>query len=314
MLAALAGQPPPCATSPRATDDDPADRAARRAGPRCSTCSPSTRSASPTRASCAPPPSAGSILELARAIGYELNPGVAASTCSPSRWRPRRARPPSAAIPVGTKAQSIPGQDEQPQIFETVEAIEARAAWNALRVRSRETTSPARATSSSTCAASPCAQAGGRADRGQRKARAQAGGGPGGRPLAAPARRPGGGGPAGGSAGGGQGIHPRLPRQGAGRPGPRRPGAPRLRPAPAGLGLRPQRPPSGRPCPRASSRASLGSTTTMPFPSRRPSGRTSPSPRSRATLPRSSWTRSTPRSSPTAGWSSPRPRRPSSTG
>jgi predicted phage baseplate assembly protein len=37
-------------------------------------------------------------------------------------------------IPVGTKAQSVPGQDELPRTFETVEQIEARPEWNALRV------------------------------------------------------------------------------------------------------------------------------------------------------------------------------------
>ena len=79
-----------------------------------------------------------SILELARAIGYELNPGVAASTWLAFTLETAQGSPASAVIPLGAKAQSIPKQDELPQVFETVEALEARAAWNAMRVRSRE--------------------------------------------------------------------------------------------------------------------------------------------------------------------------------
>ena len=79
-----------------------------------------------------------SILELARAIGYELNPGVAASTWLAFTLETAPGSPASAAIQAGAKAQSIPKQDEMPQVFETIETLEARAAWNALRVRSRE--------------------------------------------------------------------------------------------------------------------------------------------------------------------------------
>ena len=85
-----------------------------------------------------------SILELARAIGYELNPGVAASTWLAFNLETAPGSPPSAVISAGAKAQSIPRQDELPQVFETVETIEARAAWNALRVRSREMRFPSK--------------------------------------------------------------------------------------------------------------------------------------------------------------------------
>jgi hypothetical protein len=74
-----------------------------------------------------------SILELARAIGYELNPGVAASTHLVFAVESAPGAPGVATVPVGTRAQSIPGQNERPQTFETVEAITAYAAWNALR-------------------------------------------------------------------------------------------------------------------------------------------------------------------------------------
>src|SRR5262249_46039293 len=39
---------------------------------------------------------------------------------------------------VGVKIQSVPGPGEQAAIFETVEAIEARTAWNALRPRLKQ--------------------------------------------------------------------------------------------------------------------------------------------------------------------------------
>jgi len=76
-----------------------------------------------------------SVLELARAIGYELNPGVAASTYLAFTMEEAVGAPASATIAIGTKAQSIPAQDEKPQTFETVAAAEARPIWNRLRPR-----------------------------------------------------------------------------------------------------------------------------------------------------------------------------------
>ena len=40
---------------------------------------------------------------------------------------------------IGTRAQSVPGPDEQPQSFETIEAIEARVEWNAILPQLTET-------------------------------------------------------------------------------------------------------------------------------------------------------------------------------
>ena len=76
-----------------------------------------------------------SVLELARAIGYELNPGVAASTYLAFTMEDAVGAPADVKIPIGTKAQSIPGQDEKPQTFETVAEVEARPIWNKLRPR-----------------------------------------------------------------------------------------------------------------------------------------------------------------------------------
>ncbi len=73
-----------------------------------------------------------SILELARLIGYKLNPGVAASTYLAFTLEDAPGAPGQATIDIGTKVQSIPGPGEKPQTFETVEKIEAKAEWNAL--------------------------------------------------------------------------------------------------------------------------------------------------------------------------------------
>jgi len=79
-----------------------------------------------------------SLLELARSIGYELRPGVAASTHLAFTLDDAPQAPGEATILLGAKVQSVPGQDEKPQTFETVEELYARAEWNALRPRLRE--------------------------------------------------------------------------------------------------------------------------------------------------------------------------------
>jgi len=100
-----------------------------------------------------------SVLELARAIGYELSPGVAASaylqfnveevigTAAPAVSIPgvriqSPAGPGSAVfnsgivdIPRGTQVQSVPAPGQLPQTFETSADFEARVDWNALSPR-----------------------------------------------------------------------------------------------------------------------------------------------------------------------------------
>jgi hypothetical protein len=73
-----------------------------------------------------------SVLELARAIGYELNPGVAASTHLVWEVDPSTEK---VILAAGTKVQSMPGQDELPQTFETSFRLIARSDLNALRPR-----------------------------------------------------------------------------------------------------------------------------------------------------------------------------------
>ncbi len=82
-----------------------------------------------------------SVLELAREIGYELSPGVAASaflafTVDTTAGTLAAAGTQAVAImPEGTRVQSIPGPGELPQTFETSNELTARGEWNALRPR-----------------------------------------------------------------------------------------------------------------------------------------------------------------------------------
>lgn len=79
-----------------------------------------------------------SVLELARSIGYELNPGVAASTYLAFKVEDAEGAPESTTIKKGVKVISVPGQDEKPQTFETTEKIKAYSAWNAMKPQQAE--------------------------------------------------------------------------------------------------------------------------------------------------------------------------------
>lgn len=74
-----------------------------------------------------------SVGRLARLIGYRLKPGVAAETPLAFRLDETPGAPTRVAVEVGTKVQSVPGAGEKPQTFETVEPLDARVEWNALR-------------------------------------------------------------------------------------------------------------------------------------------------------------------------------------
>lgn len=78
-----------------------------------------------------------SLAGMAALVGYAPAPGVAADT-----WLAFETETPLGpdAPPVlpfvleaGTRVQSVPGQDEKPQTFETVETFIARPEWNAIR-------------------------------------------------------------------------------------------------------------------------------------------------------------------------------------
>lgn len=99
-----------------------------------------------------------SVLELARLIGYELRPGVAAEAYiaftlenAPGALGPALPANPSLAalqnlppitIDPGVKIQSIPGPNEKPQLFETVETVNCRAEWNSISPRLTQPQSP----------------------------------------------------------------------------------------------------------------------------------------------------------------------------
>jgi len=82
-----------------------------------------------------------SVLELARQIGYELGPGVAASAAlaftldAPLAQVPGlpTTTPSLVTLAVGTQVKSMPGPGQLPQTFETIEPLTARVAFNTLR-------------------------------------------------------------------------------------------------------------------------------------------------------------------------------------
>lgn len=77
-----------------------------------------------------------SVLELARTIGYELDPGVAASTYLSFIVEDADDPFRKVEVPTGTQVMSVPQKKgELPQIFETVETIKTRAEWNAIPAR-----------------------------------------------------------------------------------------------------------------------------------------------------------------------------------
>jgi hypothetical protein len=100
-----------------------------------------------------------SVLQLARAIGYELSPGVAASTylaftaedvlgtsvAAPPPQSPKvpsvptqganTFNPSNITVPAGSQVQSIPPQGQLPQIFETSADAALRTQWNLLLPR-----------------------------------------------------------------------------------------------------------------------------------------------------------------------------------
>jgi hypothetical protein len=74
-----------------------------------------------------------SLYHLAGLIGYRPHPGVAASTWLAFSMQSGDGAPAQAVVAAGTRVQSIPGQGEKPQVFETIASITARPQWNALR-------------------------------------------------------------------------------------------------------------------------------------------------------------------------------------
>lgn len=77
-----------------------------------------------------------SLVEMARMIGYEPAPGVAASVALSFTVEASDDPYRAVEIPVGVQAMSVPARKgELPQIFETAQPITARAEWNAIPAR-----------------------------------------------------------------------------------------------------------------------------------------------------------------------------------
>jgi predicted phage baseplate assembly protein len=83
-----------------------------------------------------------SVLELARAIGYELAPGVAASTVLAFNVEPPPGSDPVVRIRKGLQAQKLPGEDGAVAVYETSEDVLARKELNELRFRRVEPVVP----------------------------------------------------------------------------------------------------------------------------------------------------------------------------
>jgi predicted phage baseplate assembly protein len=74
-----------------------------------------------------------SIIDLARLIGYELRPGVAATTYLAFTLESGVGAPAEVALDEALRVQSVPGPGEKPQTYETVETSIARPEWNLLK-------------------------------------------------------------------------------------------------------------------------------------------------------------------------------------
>lgn len=71
-----------------------------------------------------------SVLRMARLLDYQLRPGVAATTLLAFTLDKNA----TLQIPVGLRVQSVPADDEKPQIYETLEAIPADFKLNHIRI------------------------------------------------------------------------------------------------------------------------------------------------------------------------------------
>ncbi|WP_322755329.1 putative baseplate assembly protein [Frankia sp. Cas3] len=76
-----------------------------------------------------------SVVEIARLVGYRPRPGLGASVYLAYTLDVDAAGDADVVIPAGSRAQSVPGPDELPQVFETMDDMVARAGWNELRTR-----------------------------------------------------------------------------------------------------------------------------------------------------------------------------------
>lgn len=90
-----------------------------------------------------------SLLELVRALGYELRPGLAASVSLAFNVQVGPATGPTIPISAGVQVQSVPGPGQVAQTFETTEPLMARPEWNLLAPALPEVELPPAVTSTS---------------------------------------------------------------------------------------------------------------------------------------------------------------------
>lgn len=83
-----------------------------------------------------------SVINLARLIGYELRPGVAAATYLAFLLETGVGSPSEVTLDAGMRVQSVPGPGEKPQTFETTEQVVARPEWNLLKPQLTEIQRP----------------------------------------------------------------------------------------------------------------------------------------------------------------------------
>lgn len=78
-----------------------------------------------------------SLSELARAVGHVPGRGRASAASLAFTLEDAPGAPERVPVPAGTKVASLPAPGEVPQTYETIEELEARPAWNAIRAASR---------------------------------------------------------------------------------------------------------------------------------------------------------------------------------
>jgi hypothetical protein len=71
-----------------------------------------------------------SILRMARLLDYQLRPGLAAGTLLAFTLD----KDATLGVPVGLRVQSVPADDEKPQVYETLESVLADARLNRVRI------------------------------------------------------------------------------------------------------------------------------------------------------------------------------------
>jgi hypothetical protein len=79
-----------------------------------------------------------SVVELARLLGYQVQPGLAPTADLSFTMDPSPGAPAESVIAAGTGVQSSPDPGQLPVIYETLADVVAKPSWNAIRPRPRE--------------------------------------------------------------------------------------------------------------------------------------------------------------------------------